>query len=271
MSGAKMTVLAALSSFLKDLKNERRSVFTLYKRNFFHRYAGAKFNLLWVYLIPCSPIIIYNLLEKLGVFGSHDSGIPRSVYVTFGLTLYFIFPESLNIIGNALSSNRNYILKTGLSKISAVLASFLEITSNFVIRMALMIMIALLLNDGFSPLFLMLPMFGFIMMLISFPCGIFIGIFSILYKDLNAITGMIGFYLLFASGIFMPIEEEGVFFSILRASPIYKVIEAGREVCLFDSGMPSTGFVYICIGGLLFFFISVIALYRVDPLIDQSF
>lgn len=270
MDQGKITAFSALRTFFVDVQKGRRSVISVYKRNFFHRYAGAKFNLFWVYLMPCSPIIIYNLLEKLGVFGSHESGVPRSVFVTFGLTLYYIFSESLNITGDAFNSNRNYILKTGLSKASAIMASFLEIISNFVIRTLFMAGITIVFTGGLNLSLFYLPLFGLLMMMISFPFGIFIAIFSVLYKDLNAATGMVGFYLLFASGIFAPIKESGLFFDILRSSPIYRTIEIGREVCLQSGGIYHAEILYLWLFATAFFLYSIVALYRVDPLLDQS-
>lgn len=270
MSSHRLTVWSLLKRLFADLKKERKSIVAIFKRNYFHRYAGAKFNLLWVYIMPCSPIIIYNFLEKLGVFGSHESGIPRSVYVTFGLTMYFIFPESLNIIGSALSSNRNYILKTGLSKVSAILVSCLEVVSNFLIRLVFMSSILIIFTNNFSINFLYLPIYGFIMMLFSFSLGIFVSIFSILYKDLNSVTGMIGFYMLFASGIFLPIPQGNWFFEALQTSPIYKIIQEGRDVCLFSNGLTDSSIYYIAIGSFVFFVFAIVALYRVDPLLDQA-
>ena len=52
--------LAALGRFFFELKNGRIVIFSLYSKNYLHKYEETALGKLWVIVTPIVPVVLYN-------------------------------------------------------------------------------------------------------------------------------------------------------------------------------------------------------------------
>ena len=260
---------AALNQFFFELRNGRMIVISLFTKNYLNRYADTAMGMLWIFVTPIVPIILYNFLQLAGLFGDPQGGIPRSVFLTYGLTLYYGFSESLVTSTGLIANNRGIIISSGTSKILIGLSELLGILFNFIIRSIVFWSITKSVGvdlgfRGFS-----IIMWGFLMIGSGYAVGLMLSLFTVIYKDITNFVSIIAFYLLFASGVFREIDNEGWIWDFLRSSPLYQIIGKTREY-VFGQAVEVTPFAIIAFVSVALFLISSLTIfYRGERYVDK--
>lgn len=255
--------------FLVELKNGYIVVRSLYVKNYISRYAGTALGKLWLLMMPLVPIVLYNVLQISGLFGDSEGGLPRSIFLTYGLTLYYSFSQTLGSISGLIINNQGVIVSSGISKILLSFSEVLSVGSDLVIR-SIVFWLLLEFMDvevgfrGFSIL-----MWGFFLMILGYSVGLVISLFAVIYRDLVNFIQIVSFYLLFASGVFSPIDGDGIVWDILRSSPLYQIIEKTRSY-VFDNTLYFEQ-TFMIIGGCCFLTLigSLTIYYRGERYIDK--
>ena len=261
--------LAALGRFFFELKNGRIVIFSLYSKNYLHKYEETALGKLWVIVTPIVPVVLYNFLQLAGLFGDPQGGLPRSVFLTYGLTLYYSFSEALVTTTGIIANNRSVIISSGTSKMLISLAELLGTITNFFIRSILFWIIVKSMGvevgiKGVSILFWAALMLSF-----GWVVGLVLSLFAVVYKDITNFVQIIAFYLLFASGVFRQIDAEGTVWDLLRASPLYQMIGKTRDY-VFAEGVDILPFALSSVGVIFVLFIlSITIFYRGERYVDK--
>lgn len=259
----------ALKRFFFELKNGRVVVISLFAKNYLNKYADTALGTMWVFITPIVPIILYNFLQLAGLFGDPDGGIPRSVFLTFGLTLYYGFSEALVSTTGLITNNRSVIISSGTSKILLGLSELLGTVFNFIIRSVLFWIIVVSMDVDIGLRGFTILIWGCFMMGLGYVLGLVLSLFAVIYKDITNFVQIASFYLLFASGVFREVDAEGLVWDILRASPLYQIIGNTRDF-VFGSIINITSFA-VTTGSfiLLLFIVALTIFYRGERYVDK--
>lgn len=268
MSFKRPEIVETLIRFVSECVRDRALIWNVFKHNYVHKHRDTFLGYFWMIVNPCIPIFIYNLLQFMGIFSSDQHGIPRAVYLSLGLILYYTFSESTNILTTSPVRNRVFLLGGGVAKSVIIVASILEVFSNFAIRYCFYLI--LLAIYGFSVLkaLTIVPLLVVFLVLLGSAIGIVLSVFNVLLKDVSNVVSMACFYLLFASGVFGVIEKTNLFFTILTYSPVYMVIHHSRELIFWSGAYLSTGLIVAMAVSALFFWLSLLGFYRVESKIN---
>lgn len=260
---------SALRRFLFELRNGRVVVLSLFVKNYLNRFADTAMGKVWVFITPITPVLLYNFLQLAGLFGDPQGGIPRSVFLTYGLTLYYAFSETLVTTSGLIINNRGVIISSGTSKILIGFAEILGIIFNFCIRSILFWIIAKSMGVEVGVRGLTIFLWGGFMMGLGYVIGLVISLFAVIYKDVTNFIQIIAFYLLFASGVFRQIDGEGIVWDVLRASPLYQIIGNTRDY-IFGEFLNISSFAVVT-GVFIFlaFLVSLTVFYRGERYIDK--
>jgi ABC-type polysaccharide/polyol phosphate export permease len=220
--------IVALKLFCSELKNGYIVVLSLYVKNYLNSYAGTALGKLWLVMMPLVPIVLYNALQVSGLFGESENRIPRSISLTYGLTLYYSFSQALVTISGLIINNRGVIVSSGVSKILLSFSEVLSVASDLVIRSIVfwLLLEAMDMEVGFRGFSILL--WGGFLIVLGYSVGLVISLFAVIYKDLVNFIQIAAFYLLFASNVFSPIDGDGIVWDILRSMPLYQVIGKTR-------------------------------------------
>ncbi|MDA0315705.1 MAG: ABC transporter permease [Bacteroidetes bacterium] len=215
-------------SFIISIFSPQKQAVTLFKRNYLNRFDGMVLGILWVVVMPCLPIFIYNILQYMGVFALTENGVPRGVYLSLGIVVYYAFSESLSGGTDLHLSNRNEILRTGFSKPSLIQFSFLQVFADLAIRMLCLVVMFQVSGFPLSLKIIFIPVLAIPGILIGHAIGLLLGLLVPVYRDIRNMVQIAAFYLLFASGVFAVIPDTNLFFKILKLSPVYIAVNQSR-------------------------------------------
>jgi ABC-type polysaccharide/polyol phosphate export permease len=256
-------------SFISSVLSPQEQAMTLYRRNFLNRYDGMVLGKLWLLVMPCLPIVIYNVLQYLEVFANLVNEVPRSIYLSVGILIYYSFADSLTGGTNLHIDYKNEILKTGFSKAALIQFNILQVLSDLLIRLSCLLIMYQISGYPMSLKIVLIPLMALPCVFLGFGVGLLLGLLAPVYKDIKNIVSIASFYLLFASGVFATIPDTNLFFSILRLSPIYIVVNESRW---FLFGIPEFNFEYfatICGISVVVFLLSMAIFRRAERTVNS--
>jgi len=204
----------------------------LFRRNHLYRFEGMQLGLFWHVFMPCLPIVLYNILNVLGVFHALEGSIPRSITISIGIMIYFAFSESLVGCNNCLEINKNYISKTGLGFSACYLSVVYAVVMNMAIRYTVIFLLLLFYSKYLTVYFIWGLAICLLSVLFGTVCGVIFSVFSLFYKDISNLVQTLSFYLLFASGVFGTMDDSSTLGSIVSHLPSYIYVVNGRNLIL---------------------------------------
>ena len=167
-----------------------------------------------------------------------------------------------------MSANRTFLASGGSSKTAVVVATLMVPVSNFFIRLILFFA-AVFVNGMTVDLRLLIIPFGcFLLLFLGASFGLVLSVFNLITRDIANFVSMIGFYLLFASGVFGVIEPENTFLFVLSCSPIYLILDGVRQFAFFGLVPTSTVIAVGILVPMFLFSLAITAFYRVEHRIN---
>lgn len=254
----------AQRKFIREAFANRRMVFSIFRHNYIYLHKDTWLGVVWIFVNPCIPIFIYNILQYMDIFTSNQHGIPRAVFLTVGLILYYSFSEALNGFTSFLGANKTFLVSGGSNKTAVICATLLVPFCNFLIRLLLFAVIAFSNQTAFNFGMLVLPIGCVLLVVLGTAFGLVLSVFNLITRDIANLVSMIGFYLLFASGVFGVIEPTNAFLNILAHSPIYMVIDGVRQIVFFGIVPTSQTIAVVFAVPIFLFSLSITAFYRVE-------
>ena len=230
----------------------------LYRSQYLNRYSGMRLSKFWLLVMPTLPIILYNFLDKLGIFTTPPNEAPRAITLSLGVTIYYIFSETIANTSGALDSNKNYIHRTGIKPEACYLSAIYETLTNFAIRYVACAAIILLFDYQITIQYLLFGLIGIVFALASAGVGIILSIFVVFYRDTINIIQTLLFYLLFASGVFGRVGEGSDIYQIISKIPTYIAVQTLKNYSL---GLPLENWTPFFITVALGFVVLVLAGY----------
>lgn len=254
--------------FVSECVLYRTLIWNVFKHNYVHQHRDTFLGYFWMMVNPCIPIFIYNLLQFMGIFAGNQHGIPRAIYLSLGLIVYYTFSESTNTLTSSPVRNRVFLLGGGVEKSVVIGASILEVITNFAIRYAFYLVMLAIYGFSLFKAITVVPLLIIFLVLLGSGIGIILSVFNVVLKDVSNVVRMVCFYLLFASGVFGIIDKTNLFFTCLTYSPVYMVIQHSRDLIFWSGVYLSTSLVVAMVVSVLFFMVSLLGFYRVESRIN---
>lgn len=269
MSRRSIKNASSVFRFFSEVIEHRSLVWSVFKHNYILQHKTAILGYFWLVVNPCVPVIIYNLLQFMGIFSNNSEGVPRAIYLSLGLIIYYVFSESLTKLTSCCVSNSVFLLGGGVQKSVVISAGFLEVFSNFLIRFVLYLCLLIAYDFPVAKAVFIVPPLSFILVLLGGGIGIALSAFNVILRDVSNAVNMICFYLLFGSGVFATIEQTNLFFTLLSYSPIYLVIDYCRDAVFIGQHHISSALIGATAVSVFIFFLSLVGFYRVESKINS--
>lgn len=223
------SAFTATRHLLGEIKQFRSQIWTVFTQNFRNSYYGTGFGLLWNFILPLVPITVYLFLSVIKVFPNFD-GVSRSVYVTFGVTIWFVFAGFVLKPMNIVKNRNEEAMKTSMPLIANVTSSFADLAFDTVIRIVFVLVVAIMtlaFPKWTSPaLFLIFIAASFLFL----GAGLLLGIMNVIYKDVGRLTEIVLRYGIFLSGVIFPMGSSDRFHFFNQFNPFAIFVEASRQV-----------------------------------------
>lgn len=248
-------IIAPALHLLREIRSRWWHIWVTYQQDFAAAHIGAGLGQLWNYLVPLFPIFVYSTLSAVGFFPSRE-GIPPGVYVSSGVTTYYLMITAIQAPMRAVERKQNLVSLTSYPLIGAVVASLGEMTFEFLVRFAAVMLIFVVVMQAVPwnaplTLLLLLPALVF-----SFSIGLALAVLNQVFQDISRIIQLVFSYAIFISNAIFPIDRVKAFEPVGRFNPLAIYVDNIRHVLLYGELATPVAYVGISLGGIVILLIA---------------
>lgn len=216
----------------------RGMIWALIQREITIRYKQALIGFAWIVIQPVISTIIFTLL--FGVIARFPSGdAPYPVFVLIGVLFWSYFAKVTNDGSNCLLANRGMITKVYFPRIIIPLSHVLEALVDFVVVLAILVVVMAAYGRPPSLNIVFLPLFMLVAMAFGFGLACFTGALNVMYRDIKFLV-MFGLQIgFFATPVVYPVSFVPAGWTwVLALNPMSLVIEGARWSLLGTGSLP---------------------------------
>jgi lipopolysaccharide transport system permease protein len=183
--------------YWRDLWRSRELLYILSMRDISVRYKQTALGMSWSLIRPLLTMLVQTFVFSIVAKLPPDPGVPYSLMVLAGITIWTFFSNSFQQISTSITANANLVTKVYfprlLMPLSAVAVSFVD----FLIAFGLFVAIAFYYQYVPDWHLLFLPAFLLLAMLGAFAFGLFFAAVNVRFRDVGQLIPFliqVGFY-----------------------------------------------------------------------------
>lgn len=218
----------------------------LIQRDQKHNISSTFMGELWEIINP-----LVNMVVMVLVFGKmFGNGSDRlfPLYVLTGTTIYNLFTSGTNMCLNALSGNKNFLIKTQIKKNIYVLEKVLFAFRNFLFSIIIYIFVLVIyrISPNWTWLYIIPDIFLLLVMMQG--VGKLLAIINVSFADITYFYKIFTLMLMYGSAIFYRVERMAPYVrKAMIINPIYTAITIAREA-IMDKKIPTSTMWLVMIG-----------------------
>jgi lipopolysaccharide transport system permease protein len=214
---------------LQELWKYRELFYFLAWRDVKVRYKQTAFGVLWAIIQPVFMVLIFTYIFGRFVSLPLDDGIPKPIFFFSGLLPWLYFAQTLNQVGNSLTSNVNLVKKVYFPRV--ILPGAIAMAGIVDLSIGSAVLGLLLLYHGVTLTWSLLlwPLLTIPLATLALGMGMFLAALNVKYRDVkHAIPFMIQIGLFATPVIWPPRIIPKDFIYLLPLNPMSGLVEAFR-------------------------------------------
>ena len=223
------SMLSAVRHLINEIWNYRSHIRIIFKGRFSAAYSGTGLGIFWNYALPLVPLTVYWFLSVLRVFPNFE-GVDGATFITFGVTLWFLFAGCIQIPMQVIQSRNKESMKTNFPLSASIVSEFAQLLFDTMIRIVLVLIIIAFTQSWPTVQGLMLPFTLLPALFLFTGTGVMLGILNVIYNDVSRVVNIILQYGIFVSGVIFPLYDVGLLSVFNAINPFAIFIDACRSV-----------------------------------------
>ncbi|OGD53243.1 hypothetical protein A3J78_02060 [Candidatus Beckwithbacteria bacterium RBG_13_35_6] len=221
-----------IKAMFLNLIEQKELIWQLFLRDFKARYKQSLLGWLWIFLMPIITMSTFLLLNISGVIKIGDIPVPYPIFGLLGFSLWQIFSHGLQVLTASITAAGPLINQINFPKEILIFFSMGQVIVDFLIRLALVLLVYLVYGKSPSICILTLPLFLLPLIFLTLGIGFITAILNVVVRDtLNFISVGLSFFL-FLMPIMYTIPEKGFLSKFNKYNPIFFLIEVPRDIII---------------------------------------
>ena len=219
--------------YWKELWLNRQLLWILSKRDISVRYKQTLLGLAWSVLRPVMTMMIMVFVFSSVAKLKGDPGIPYSLMVLSGITIWTFFANTFTQISSSILINSNLVSKVYFPRLLMPLSSVAVGFVDFVISFVIFIIFTIATGYSLSWNIIYLPAFILLTFVVSLGFGLFFAVLNVRFRDIGQLIPFmvqIGFYICPIAYTSRLVEGQW-FEKFYKLNPIVGIID-GFKWCL---------------------------------------
>jgi len=223
------SMLSAVRHLINEIWNYRSHIRIIFKGRFRAAYSGTGLGIFWNYALPLVPLTVYWFLSVLRVFPNFE-GVDGATFITFGVTLWFLFAGCIQIPMQVIQSRNKESMKTNFPLSASIVSEFARLLFDTMVRVVLVSIIIVSTQSWPTTQGLLLPFTLLPALFLFTGIGVMLGILNVIYNDVSRVVNIILQYGIFVSGVIFPLYDIGILSAFNAINPFAIFIDACRSV-----------------------------------------
>jgi len=246
--------ITSLKNLWANLNQYQWHISQMFHQDFVSAYRLTRFGAIWNYILPLVPLTVWVLLNTLRFFPSFD-GVSSVVYVTIGVTLWFLFAGLVSTPITTIESRIKDSAKSRIPIVGIVVANLARLSFDTLVRIAGTALIFGLFQGAPHWMIIFVPFVAFFAFFFFSGLGLMLAIFNLAFRDINKIVPILLQYGIMLSSVIFPLDSIKVLAQVSLFNPFYVFIDTIRTLIVFgeiNHPVPLAGFSVI--GIIMFVF-----------------
>jgi len=257
------SAITALRHLIGEIWRFRSHIRIVFKEQFRAAYSGTGLGIFWNYALPIVPLTVYWFLSKLRVFPNFE-GVDSATYLTFGVTLWFLFTGCVRTPIEVVQSRNKEAMKTASPLSASIVSGFAKILFDTLVRLSLVIVVVASTSSWPTWQALFLPLVLLPAFLLFIGVGLLLSVLNIIYNDVSPVVNIVLQYGIFISGVIFPLYDVGLISTLNQFNPFAVFIDVSRSVVFRGILDNPNGYLAMSVTALIVFILSVRLFYIME-------
>lgn len=220
-----------IRSTLRELRQGWGSAMLILWRQFSEPYRRTALGSFWALLLPIIPIAVYIMLRLALTNPNWDAnGVHPAVYVSVGVSLWFLFRDLLMVPVSYVQRHRTLIIQTKFHSVLAALVGAGQAYLDLLLRLIFCLPVFYLFGDVELANGALALAYVFVASLLFLAVGTWLVPIWIVSPDLLEVVNIVLRFLIFFSLAIFPIVLPGQWNLLISANPFAFFIEGIRDL-----------------------------------------
>lgn len=228
----RFTTIGAVKNLIADAWQYRWHIGQMFKRDFAGNYRLTRFGVVWNFILPLVPISVWVMLNSLRFFPSFN-GVSSVVFVTFGITLWFLFAGFVSLPISTIESKIKQVSVSGLPLIGVIIASFASLSFDTLVRLVGTVLVFLIFHGAPDWRVIFTPIIVLFAMLFFSGAGLILATVNLAYRDVRKVVTIALQYGMLLSSVLFPLDGIPFLAKASLFNPFYVFIDAIRTLTVF--------------------------------------
>lgn len=253
----------------QDLNGSWSLGWRLFLRNRKSMYRQSVLGLAWAFIPPIMTTLVWVFLNSQRIINIDDTGVPYPAFVLTSTLLWSVFAQTLTMPINAINSGKATIKKINFPKESLLIAGFLQIGFDFLVKLVLIIAVFIVFKIDPPMTIPLFPLGVAMMVLLGMAIGLLVLPVGLLYTDVSRfLTAITPFWMLLTPVIY-PAPREGIATLLNKFNPVSPLITVTRDWMLYGQTDFLHSFLIISGISLLLFVLGMVLFRLAIPFIIE--
>ncbi|MGE0180712.1 MAG: ABC transporter permease [Parvularculaceae bacterium] len=253
----------ALRSAASSLIAYRWQIVQSFKRDFASLSNMTRWGAVWNFILPLAPLGVYVMLTSLRVFPKFG-GVEAAVYITMGVTLWFLFSGLLRTPISTLESDFKTLARMNMPVFPAIISGYSQLAFDTCLRLVVVAIVFALMQGAPSWKLVYAPIFAILGSILFAGLGLILALFNLAYRDISKLIGVALTYGIFFSGVIFPLSGLPYIDYILAANPFYVFIENIRVATIGGAIEYPAALAFFSVAGMFLFAFAVVFAHRAE-------
>ena len=239
-----------------SLFRSRELIWRLFLRDSSAKYRQSLLGILWALLNPIITVGIFVFLNRAGILNIGETSVPYPIFALMGISIYGIFSTGLSVCSNSIIGAGSMVVKINFPKISLVIASMGQSLVDFLVRLALIII--LFIVYGITPQWTLLifPLTLLPLIFLTLGLGLLLSLLAGVFRDVIHLVSFFTTLFLFMMPVLYPAPPAGIFAALNAWNPLSHLIVGCRDILISGSFSDSHSFLWASAFSIFLFLIS---------------
>lgn len=219
-----------IKEIFSDIKKSNFLAYQMAKRDIQAQYRQSFLGLIWAFIPIIINSVVWIFLNSSGAVNvTSPEGIPYSLYVVIGTTIWSIFVESLQSPINSINSGRGIISKINFPKEALLVSGLYKLGFNLALK--IVVIFGFLLLFGITPTSTLIyfPFYLLVITIFSMAIGVLLTPMGLLYTDIGRMITMGAQFLMYVTPVVYMMPKVGTLKFIFEINPLTYLINDARN------------------------------------------
>lgn len=186
------------------LVSSRGLTWRLFVRQISARYRQSVLGYFWALLPAIATVVTFSILNRSNVVSIGETNIPYPAYVLLGLSVWQLFSSGITSTAASVSSAGDMIKKVRFPHESLVLAAFGQSILDFMIRLALLVVVFAWFRVELVSTVLLTPLILLGLSVLTVGCGFLLALMNAVFRDVGKVLAIVMTFGMFLTPVVYP-------------------------------------------------------------------